>query len=62
MDERSTIIFLCIYLREQMILTLSFNDPPLRVNYITGKNGSGKSAILTAIRTAFGATAKETER
>ncbi|CAN1754774.1 Structural maintenance of chromosomes protein 6B [Linum perenne] len=33
-----------------------------RVNFITGQNGSGKSAILTAICVAFGSRAKATQR
>ncbi|CAI0404527.1 unnamed protein product, partial [Linum tenue] len=33
-----------------------------RVNFITGQNGSGKSAILTAICVAFGSRAKGTQR
>ncbi|GAQ90174.1 DNA repair protein RAD18 [Klebsormidium nitens] len=33
-----------------------------RVNFITGQNGSGKSAILTAICVTFGASAKNTQR
>uniref|UniRef100_A0A7N0REW4 RecF/RecN/SMC N-terminal domain-containing protein n=1 Tax=Kalanchoe fedtschenkoi TaxID=63787 RepID=A0A7N0REW4_KALFE len=32
------------------------------VNFITGQNGSGKSAILTALCIAFGSRAKSTER
>ncbi|KAI3957221.1 hypothetical protein MKW98_012096 [Papaver atlanticum] len=32
------------------------------VNFITGQNGSGKSAILTALCVAFGVRAKETQR
>ncbi|KAK3009524.1 hypothetical protein RJ639_013925 [Escallonia herrerae] len=32
------------------------------VNFITGQNGSGKSAILTALCVAFGCRAKSTER
>ncbi|XP_026407116.1 structural maintenance of chromosomes protein 6B-like isoform X1 [Papaver somniferum] len=32
------------------------------VNFITGQNGSGKSAILTALCVAFGSTAKGTQR
>ncbi|KAK8489067.1 hypothetical protein V6N13_029095 [Hibiscus sabdariffa] len=32
------------------------------VNFITGQNGSGKSAILTALCIAFGSRAKETQR
>ncbi|PRQ59796.1 putative structural maintenance of chromosomes protein [Rosa chinensis] len=32
------------------------------VNFITGQNGSGKSAILTALCVAFGSRAKETQR
>ncbi|OMO98173.1 Prefoldin [Corchorus olitorius] len=32
------------------------------VNFITGQNGSGKSAILTALCIAFGCRAKETQR
>ncbi|KAE8720187.1 Structural maintenance of chromosomes protein 6B [Hibiscus syriacus] len=32
------------------------------VNFITGQNGSGKSAILTALCIAFGSRAKETNR
>ncbi|XP_010423182.1 PREDICTED: structural maintenance of chromosomes protein 6A [Camelina sativa] len=32
------------------------------VNFITGQNGSGKSAILTALRVAFGCRAKGTQR
>lgn len=32
------------------------------VNFITGQNGSGKSAILAALRVAFGVTARQTER
>ncbi|KAK8956890.1 hypothetical protein KSP39_PZI000704 [Platanthera zijinensis] len=33
-----------------------------RVNFITGQNGSGKSAILTALCVAFGCRAKGTQR
>ncbi|MCL7034542.1 hypothetical protein MKW94_013465 [Papaver nudicaule] len=33
-----------------------------QVNFITGQNGSGKSAILTALCVAFGSTAKGTQR
>lgn len=33
-----------------------------RVNFITGQNGSGKSAILTALCIAFGCRAKSTDR
>ncbi|CAI0377849.1 unnamed protein product [Linum tenue] len=33
-----------------------------RINFITGQNGSGKSAILTAICVAFGSRAKGTQR
>lgn len=33
-----------------------------RVNFITGQNGSGKSAILTALCVAFGSRAKSTQR
>jgi chromosome segregation ATPase len=33
-----------------------------RVNYVTGKNGSGKSAILAGLRVALGASARMTER
>ncbi|KAL2613323.1 hypothetical protein R1flu_025015 [Riccia fluitans] len=40
-------------------LTIEFID---RVNFITGQNGSGKSAILTAILVAFGIKAKGTQR
>jgi len=32
------------------------------VNFITGQNGSGKSAILMGIKTCLGATAKQTDR
>nr|XP_024927269.2 structural maintenance of chromosomes protein 6A-like isoform X3 [Ziziphus jujuba var. spinosa] len=32
------------------------------VNFITGQNGSGKSAILTALCVAFGCRAKGTQR
>ncbi|WVZ63115.1 hypothetical protein U9M48_012778 [Paspalum notatum var. saurae] len=32
------------------------------VNFITGQNGSGKSAILTALCVAFGCRAKNTQR
>ncbi|KAG0543104.1 hypothetical protein BDA96_02G161100, partial [Sorghum bicolor] len=32
------------------------------VNFITGQNGSGKSAILTALCIAFGCRAKNTQR
>ncbi|KAI5670223.1 hypothetical protein M9H77_10587 [Catharanthus roseus] len=32
------------------------------VNFITGQNGSGKSAILTALSIAFGCRAKGTQR
>ncbi|KAK9292001.1 hypothetical protein L1049_019954 [Liquidambar formosana] len=32
------------------------------VNFITGQNGSGKSAILTALCVAFGCRAKDTQR
>ncbi|BBN16913.1 structural maintenance of chromosomes protein 6 [Marchantia polymorpha subsp. ruderalis] len=40
-------------------LSIDFID---RVNFITGQNGSGKSAILTAILVAFGIKAKGTQR
>ena len=33
-----------------------------RVNFITGQNGSGKSAILTALCVAFGIKARGTQR
>lgn len=33
-----------------------------RVNFVTGQNGSGKSAILTALCVAFGCRAKSTDR
>ncbi|XP_047326989.1 structural maintenance of chromosomes protein 6B [Impatiens glandulifera] len=33
-----------------------------RVNFVTGQNGSGKSAILTALCVAFGCRAKGTQR
>ncbi|KAA8539788.1 hypothetical protein F0562_026480 [Nyssa sinensis] len=33
-----------------------------RVNFVTGQNGSGKSAILTALCIAFGCRAKGTQR
>lgn len=32
------------------------------LNFVTGQNGSGKSAILTALCVAFGSRAKETQR
>ncbi|KAL9237139.1 hypothetical protein vseg_011725 [Gypsophila vaccaria] len=40
-------------------LEIVFGD---RVNFITGQNGSGKSAILTALCVAFGSRAKTTNR
>ncbi|CAM6106305.1 unnamed protein product [Calypogeia fissa] len=40
-------------------LTIEVGD---RVNFITGQNGSGKSAILTALCVAFGIKAKGTQR
>lgn len=40
-------------------LTIDFTD---RVNFITGQNGSGKSAILTALCVAFGSKARGTQR
>ncbi|XP_074291145.1 structural maintenance of chromosomes protein 6B-like isoform X2 [Silene latifolia] len=40
-------------------LEIEFGD---RVNFITGQNGSGKSAILTALCIAFGSRAKSTNR
>ncbi|GAB4844106.1 hypothetical protein Ancab_037413 [Ancistrocladus abbreviatus] len=40
-------------------LQIEFGD---YVNFITGQNGSGKSAILTALSIAFGCRAKSTQR
>ncbi|GAB2233566.1 hypothetical protein Droror1_Dr00002792 [Drosera rotundifolia] len=40
-------------------LQIEFDD---HVNFITGQNGSGKSAILTALCVAFGCRAKSTQR
>lgn len=40
-------------------LEIEFGD---YVNFITGQNGSGKSAILTALCVAFGSRAKATNR
>ncbi|KAK9665700.1 hypothetical protein RND81_14G129600 [Saponaria officinalis] len=40
-------------------LEIEFGD---RVNFITGQNGSGKSAILTALCVAFGSRARSTNR
>ncbi|GBG82316.1 hypothetical protein CBR_g34600 [Chara braunii] len=40
-------------------LEMEFNT---RVNFITGQNGSGKSAILTALCVAFGVKARATQR
>jgi chromosome segregation ATPase len=40
-------------------LTLNFGP---NINFITGSNGSGKSAILAAIQMALGSSAKETHR
>ncbi|GAB2284966.1 hypothetical protein Dimus_019421 [Dionaea muscipula] len=40
-------------------LQIEFGD---YVNFITGQNGSGKSAILTALCVAFGCRAKSTQR
>lgn len=40
-------------------LEIEFGD---HVNFITGQNGSGKSAILTALCVAFGCRAKGTQR
>ncbi|KAJ7525604.1 hypothetical protein O6H91_17G058500 [Diphasiastrum complanatum] len=40
-------------------LSIEFID---RVNFITGQNGSGKSAILTALCVAFGIKARGTQR
>ena len=40
-------------------LKLEFNP---KVNFLIGENGSGKSAILTAITVALGAQARETGR
>ena len=33
-----------------------------RVNFITGRNGSGKSAVIAALQLCLGATASETQR
>ncbi|CAO2839082.1 unnamed protein product [Amaranthus hypochondriacus] len=40
-------------------LAIEFGD---YINFITGQNGSGKSAILTALCVAFGSRAKATNR
>lgn len=40
-------------------MQIEFGDS---INFITGQNGSGKSAILTALCVAFGSRAKSTER
>ena len=40
-------------------LEFTFED---KVNFISGKNGSGKSALLTALVIGLGGRAKETNR
>ena len=40
-------------------LNLPLNN---RVNFITGRNGSGKSAVIAALQLCLGATASETQR
>lgn len=40
-------------------LEVNFNE---RVNFVIGANGSGKSAILTALTLGLGARAKITDR
>jgi len=41
------------------LLELTLGD---RVNFITGQNGSGKSAVITALQICLGMNAKKTQR